>query len=465
MRKDEEQHASEATLRRFFRAELSRRDTAGLVRHLLTQCPRCLDTAVAVGAQEGLVFTPDGFQPERFATDPDLYNTTFLSLLRSGEETLARLAREKLRGIGLFALLEEKKREKRLDLIRRDRRFHSWGLFTRLMEKSQEYSRNDPAGGVHLAELAVAVVETLDPEEHKPSLIADFHAAALANLGNARRLAADFEGARTSIQEAWEALKPGTGDPLEEANVVSLEASLLRDLGDVDGAVALLDRAFEIYQELDDTNQQARTLIKQANALGGVDPAQAIPLLQEALALLDSAEHPRLELSARHNLVLYLNDAGQTQEALALLEISRPLYQNFGDAWTQLRLHFVEGRIARALGHLAEAEATFRFVWYDLEARAMHYELTLVSIDLAEVYVAQRKFEPATRLMDDFYPVLKSWGMHAEGLAVWLLLRDAVAKHAEEKKILEAAAFRQTAQYYHRAWRIPLEAPDATADA
>lgn len=332
MRKDEERHASEVTLRRFFRAELSRRDSADLVRHLLTQCPRCLETALAVGAEEGFVFTPDGFQPERFVTDPDLYNATFLNLLRSGEETQARLAAEKLRGIGLFALLlfallEEKKREKRLDRIRKDRRFHSWGLYTRLMEKSQEYSRNDPAGGLHLAELAVAVVETLDPEEHKPGLIADFHAAALANLGNARRLAADFEGARTSIQEAWEALKPGTGDPLEEASLVSLEASLLRDLGDVEGAVALLDRAFEIYQELDDTNQQARTLIKQANALGGVDPAQAIPLLQEALALLDAAEHPRLELSARHNLIVYLNEAGQTREALALLEISRPLYR------------------------------------------------------------------------------------------------------------------------------------------
>lgn len=62
--------------------------------------------------------------------------------------------------------------------------------------------------------------------------INDFRAGALAALGNAKRLASDFSGAGEAFREARSALQEGTGDPLEEARLISLEASLLNDLGE-----------------------------------------------------------------------------------------------------------------------------------------------------------------------------------------------------------------------------------------
>jgi tetratricopeptide (TPR) repeat protein len=452
---EDSKHASEEMLRRFFRSELARRDTVELVQHLMTRCPQCLETAIAVGRQEGFILAGEGFAPEN-PLDPDLYRASFPHLSRSGDEAQMRLAAEKLRGIGLFAELEEARRDDRLEMIRDDLRFHSWGLLCRLMGKSREYSLNDPPGGLHLAMLALAVVETLDPGEYKPALLADYRISALALLGNARRLAADFEGARQELRRAWETLQDGTGDPMAEANLVSLEASLLRDLGQFEEAVVRLDRAIVIYQEVKDWNRVARTLVKQGWAAGCIDPRAGISMTQDALGLLDAGEHPRLELCARHNLIWFLNDNGQAREALALLELSRSLYQDFADAWTRLRLHWVEGRIARSLGHLAEAESTFRLVWYEFEARGMHYELTLLSIDLAEVYSARGKFSPAVQLVEEFFPLLQSWGMHREGLAMWILFRDAMTEHARQQVALDAAIFHQVASYFLRAWRQPM---------
>ncbi|HVR99837.1 MAG TPA: hypothetical protein VMW27_24650 [Thermoanaerobaculia bacterium] len=453
---EDSRHASEDMLRRFFRSELTRQDSIALVQHLIARCPQCLDTAVAVGAQEGFILTREGFEPETVSGDLDLYRAGFLNALRSGDAAQMRRAVEKLRGIGLFAELEEETREKRLEMIRDDPRFHSWGLFTRLLGKSREYSFNDPAGGVHLAMLALAVVETLDPEEFKPALLADYRTSALALLANARRMAADFQGARVEIRRGWETLQEGTGDPMEEANLVSMEASLLCDLGLFEEAVSRLDRAIAIYREIGDNNRTARVLIQQGWVAGCIDPLEGISMMQDALGLVDAAEHPRLELCARHNLVWFLNDTGQAQEALVLLELSRPLYDDFADAWTRLRLHWVEGRIARTLGHLAEAESTFRLVWYEFEAKGMHFELTLLSIDLAEVYSAQRRFKPAVQLVEELLPVLEAWGMHREGLAMWMLFSDAVIRHAREKVALDAAIFQQVAQYFQRAWYQPL---------
>jgi tetratricopeptide (TPR) repeat protein len=455
MPEDDSRHLTEATMQRFLQGTLSDEDTTALMRHLLSQCTDCLEVALATGADEGFIVGSDGdFRPERVPEGVE-YREAFLAVLRSGEEQPMRLAQEKLRAIGLFAALEELPPDKRLSAIRTQKRFQTWGLFDRLLAKYPEYSRHNPQDGVNLVTLALAVVESL--EDFRPALLADFHAQALGALCNAKRLAADFDGAKAALRSAWEMLREGTGEPLEDAHLVSLEASLLRDLGKLEESAALLNKALSIYESAGDTGRQARTLIKQANAIGYIEPTQAVPLLQSALALLGAAEEPRLELCARHNLIWFLNDAGQHREALALLEISRPLYSAFADPWTQLRLHWLEGRIARALGDIAEAEATFRLVWYDFEARGMLYELTLVSIDLAEVYSARRRYKRAMRMAQDLLPVLERWGMHAEGRAVWMLFRDTLAKQAREKLALNAAAFTQAAQYYHRAWFRPLE--------
>lgn len=254
---------------------------------------------------------------------------------------------------------------------------------------------------------------------------------------------------------AWDTLDEGTGDPLEEASLLSLESSLYRDLGHFKRAAELLDRAIDIYQEVGDENAQARMLIQKSNALGYLDPLEGIEILHAALGFLDAAAEPRLELSARHNLTWFLNDAGQPREALALLELSRPLYQSFADPWTQLRLQWLEGRIARSLGDLQEAEAVFRKVWHAFEDRGMQYEQTIVSIDLAEVYSAEGKLAEAVKLVTEFLPVLRSWGMHAEGLAMWKVFSDSIVEHARRRIAVAAEAFRSLTLYFHRSWRHP----------
>lgn len=450
-------HVSERMMQRFFRLELSRRDTAWLVRHLLSRCPQCLEVALQVGQYEGFIPTGKGeFQSASASHDPASYAEVFLGLLRGGEGDVMRLARERLQGMGLLAELEKHPLKQRLSLVRDDPRFHHWGLFDRMLVKYLDYSRNDPQAGIDLVYLALGVLETLPQDRYKKELIEDFRASAFSALGNAKRLGGFFEEAKAAIQAAWESLEDGTGDPLEEANLLSLEATLHRDLGQFDRSAALLDRAIRIYKEIGDDNRYARILIQQADAFGHAEPAKGIELLQDALSLLDAAQEPRLELCARHNLAWFLNDAGQSNEALAFLEMTRPLYCVFTDSWTQLRLHWLEARIARSLGDLIESEAIFQKVAAEFEKRDIHHELTLVSIDLAETYSTQGKLDAAVKLAADFQPVLASWGMHAEGQAMWMLFHKSLAEHAAMKATVETAAFRGIAHYFHHAWHRPM---------
>jgi len=48
-----EVHFSQSTLEMFLRTELSRRENADIVRHLLAQCPICQDTLAAAAFRQG----------------------------------------------------------------------------------------------------------------------------------------------------------------------------------------------------------------------------------------------------------------------------------------------------------------------------------------------------------------------------------------------------------------------------
>jgi tetratricopeptide (TPR) repeat protein len=378
-----------------------------------------------------------------------------LEHLRSIDGAKAELARERLRGIGLWHTLEKQNQERRLEMIRSDPRMQTWGLYDRLLEKCREMGFRSPGYAAEIARLALAVVDTLEPSRYGAARIVDFRAGALGALGNSLRLASDFAAAESAFQAAREELARGTGDPQEEAALISLEASLLKDLGEFERAVAILEKARAIYQTLDEPHMEGRTVLQQADAIGYARPEAAVTLAQEGLALIDPLREPRLEWCGRHTLALFLNDAGKPREALALLETSRPLYAQFKDPWTRIRLHWLEGKIARSLGDLAEAEETFKRLWYDLQDPAYAHELTLLSIDLAEVYVEEGKHEEALELVEEFGPLLEDWGMHAEGRALWLLMQKAV-----QERRTEATLFRRMAEYLSRAWFVPLAGRD-----
>jgi tetratricopeptide (TPR) repeat protein len=446
-----DEHFPREFVEKFFRSELSREESQGIVRHLLAQCAECSALAQAVARRENFKLLNGGEAPA-FRSDPDLYDQVFENVLRHADETEARLAHEKLRAIGQWSDLEGHPQARRLVMIHNDRRLQNWGLYERLLGECRQAGRSDPAAAVDIARLALAVVDHLDPDELGAERLADFRAAGLAALGNAKRIAKDFDGARQAFREAWEALGEGSDDPFEEASLVSLEASLLCDLGELEGAVRALEQALALYREGGDLHFQGRTLLQQALTVGYREPERGVELVEEALALIDSVREPRLELCARHSLSWFLNDSGQSREALATLEMSRTLYAQFADAWTRFLLHWLEGRINRSLGDLNEAEHTFKRLWRKLRERGFHHELTLLTIDLVEVYAEQGKFAEAIELVEAFHPLLVEWGMHEQGIASWTFLRDRLAARS-----VGGGVFREAALYYRRAWRRPME--------
>ncbi len=163
-----------------------------------------------------------------------------------------------------WASLEGHPHTRRLVMVRNDERLHHWGLYDLLLDRSRaaiEADTADAAAAVSLAELSLAVAERLDPEVYDAERIADFKTAALAALGDARRRAGDFAGARLAFSQARMHLEMGTGDVLEEAGLLGGLVNLLCDLGEYGKAAQSLDRASALYRRMGDDKLNGVTVI------------------------------------------------------------------------------------------------------------------------------------------------------------------------------------------------------------
>ena len=111
-----------------------------------------------------------------------------------------------------------------------------------------------------------------------------------------------------------------------------------------------------------------------------------------------------------------------------MLSFTRPLYRQFGDAFTQLRLRHLEARIARELGDLRGAVSIFRRTAQELLRRNMRFEHVLVTIDLMKALVAQERYIETIALGQRVFQLLEAWRVHPELRTVWHLTNEAVAK-------------------------------------
>lgn len=324
---------------------------------------------------------------------------------------------------------------RRRERIRSEPRLWQVKLCDRLEAGSRAAWASDPAEAVELADLAVQIAERLDVRLYGESLVADTRALAWAYLGNACRIASDLRRAEEALDVAEDFCGRYPIDILTEAQVLGFRASLWNSLGRFAEANRLLDRVLGLYREAGDRHQEGRTLILKGMILGDSGSFQeAIRLLRRGLASIDPGAEPCLLLAARHNLILFLNDGGNHQEALEALEQSRHLYQELGSPLHQVRLRWLEGRIALGLGRLDDSEGALRLARDAFLGQGICFDAALVSLDLAMVHFRKGDAAEVKRLAAEIIPVLQNCRVQPETIAALLLFREA----AESEQVTSA---------------------------
>ena len=323
--------------------------------------------------------------------------------------------------------------EQRLEKIRRaNRRFRGLILAGMFLDESKRHMPASFAAARELAQTAEAVLRYTTAG----SGWADLAALTQAYLGNVARVEGNPRQARKCFSFArFLITNEGVTDPLIYAELDSCEAMLYIDQRRFDEAESLLSRSITFYSLAGERSKAAHPLL----SLGTLyynqgDSGRAIEMTRIASDLILPETDPKLYLFARHNLALYLCESGRWSEADSTVGEDRELYGQFADAWTQIRLRWLEGRIAPGLGDATAAEGFLSETRDRFIAEGWNYDAALVSLELAARYVEEGRTGDLKRLVEAMYPIFEAEEVHREALAALLLFRDAVH---EERITLE----------------------------
>lgn len=369
--------------------------------------------------------------------------------LQRSEDTLLE---ERISAPMLYAELLVVPREERSATIQRDPRFQSYLLAEMLLEKSRESWFDSPSKAVEGARLALEVAEGLDPADYGSVLPRSLRLKAQAYLANALRIRGDMRGSEEAFAKTTLLLEDGGAlNPYERAEVLSLKASLYKDLARFEEADQLLEEITEVYTQAGDQHQLGRTLLQRSAVLGRMalcnagDYGEATRTLRAGLERLDPRREPRVVLNARITLAHQLNLDGRNDEADEALEQVRAPLERLGERLSIARIRTVEGHIAVSRDQQDRAEEAF------LAAREIYLEqgvgvdVALLSLQLALIYVNQGKTSLVREMTEEILFLLRSQNMSPEIMAALVLFQ-----HAAEREIATAGLIQEITHYIER---------------
>jgi tetratricopeptide (TPR) repeat protein len=414
-------HPDRNAFERFSRGESTAEEERWIEGHLRSECGLCqryVDELLSCS------FDPGAPPAEEIADQDASWDRLFARL----GSRLPHAAAERGEAPLLVAELCARPWDEWPVLLRLDRRLRTVAVCELLIEKSFEEGFRDAARAIELAERGLLLAGLLDAERYGRSVVQDLQARAWAYLGNARRIAFDLAGADAALARAERLVEEGSADPLEEARVLDLRASLLSDQGRFEQAAELLEVVIDIYGDVGEPHRKGRAMISKGVFLGYSGwPEEAIRQIRKGLGLIDWDREPRLVLMARHNLTWFLNDCGRAEEALRQLERFRHTYRDFADAWTALRLSWLDGRIAGGLGRLEQAESVLREVRRSFLAAGHGYDAALVTLDLAHLHLEKGRTAEVRVLAEELLDLFLTQDIHRQALAALAVFQQAVA--------------------------------------
>lgn len=359
------------------------------------------------------------------------------------------MIKERAEAPGLFVQLIRQPAQRQEILLENSPEFRTWGVLELLVDRTLEVGITNPEHASQLGHLALKLSEYLDKDYYGASLLEDLRARTWAFIANACRLRSDLQAAEDAFARAHVSLRNGTQDPMERALLLDLEASLRRDQRRFTEAERLLQRAISIFLQCDQAHRAGRSLVNLSTVhLHSGEPEKGIPLLFQAIGLIDPEQEPRLLLCARHNLIDNLVESGRYLEAQGLYRVSRSLYRSFPDAWSQNRRKWVKGKIARGLGQADQAESLFLAARDGFVGEGIPYDTALVSLELATLYAEQGRPGDLKRLAREMVPIFSSLNIHREALAALAYLQQAAeAERATFEVVSGVAAYLRRAQY------------------
>jgi tetratricopeptide (TPR) repeat protein len=426
-------HPTPAELDRFLLGEMSPRQAAPVLAHVIKGCDQCRRRMQPLAA--AMFGTSDDLPEPRVGTEYDFPLFKAFAAVRRFSGVLTDSEAE---GEAAASDLREASPAETSSGTRAER---DWALCEQLLEECKILRHKDPETMVSTARLAVTLAERLDPGCQGLAMVTDLQARARAELGNAHRIADDLAGAESYLASALVLSGQGTGDPLLLAHLMDLTSSLYTDQRRFDEALQLLDMVYAIYQQKGDVHAAGRALISKGVSVGyAYDVEEAVRLFIRGLGLIDAGRDPKLAMVGCHNLIWCLVESGQAATARQLFTHCQGFFATHLERLDVVKSVWLEGRIAAALGEDERAERCFRDARSSFQELELLYEVGLVALDMASLWLRAGRTAEVKTLIDRTISIFRARKIRREAIGMLLVVREAFQKDQATEALLRTTA-------------------------
>lgn len=250
-------------------------------------------------------------------------------------------------------------RKAQKDRVIQSRTCHSWAFLELLLAELRSANSRDESE--FLASLAILAVQGMKAEKYPVLHKNDLLAGVWTEVANVRRIGSEWHYADIALRRAKHFLAEGTGDPLPQARMLSITASLRDDQGNPSEAMELLEQCRKIYEASRDWPLVARTLVQMVHVLVDGEPERGLVLLDQAAPLIP-VEDATLRWLAAILRTECLIETGQVAQALMAFQEAELLLGAQTRPNAKLRSMFIAALLLEALGRAKEAERLFEEV-------------------------------------------------------------------------------------------------------
>jgi tetratricopeptide (TPR) repeat protein len=300
----------------------------------------------------------------------------------------------------------------------------SIALAARACEASARAAAHRVEEALELAELALFIAEQA-PEGRRSRALS----YCWGFIGNARRVATDFDAAAEAFGRSWSLRLGAELDPelLPEWRLLDLEASLRREQRRFSESLGLLDRA--LAASGGDPAVAARILLNKDHVLNVMgDFEVALEVLSEAAPFVEASGDPHLLFALHFNRTDELSHLERWEEAANLLPVVTEMATEQGNELDLVRLGWLQAKVAAGQGHEAEAVAKLEKVSGDFTDRKLPYEAALSSLDLAVIWLTAGRNGDVAHLAVGMRWIFDAKGIEREALAALRLFCEAAER-------------------------------------
>lgn len=319
------------------------------------------------------------------------------------------------------------------------------GVVRRLLVRAYDAVMSMPPDAVEMTGMATHIAEHLDATAELSDTVARLRGAAWRDHAYSLYYTGRFTDAEAALRASERHLSSCAIDSYELARVGIVKALVLRPFDRIDEAMKAASSSAKTFATFNDVERSASARLAEVHLLfSRGDFTTADQILRELDAQLKRTDYVDAHARVLGNLGYCARKLGKIDEAIRFFEMAAALHESLGVETEVIRIRWNVAVVLGEAGRASDAMARLRALTPEMERLGMTSEAAWNALELAELLLAESRFEEVDELCRYAMQSFERAGLSYSSRAMTAV---AYIREAAQQRVANRALVRKVREY------------------